>query len=135
MVLARAAIEAYDWIAARNALAPFVSARLQPSTSACLMAEIEEGQSGDQGKAREWLARAVRAPADPAWTADGITSEEWAPVSPVTGKLDAFEWKVPVERQPATRGPWQSEPGARSATTAAGRPSACQNAIPANAVS
>ncbi|MNL65396.1 hypothetical protein D3C87_1897250 [compost metagenome] len=60
------------------------------------MAEIEEGQTGDQGKAREWLARAVRAPRDPAWTADGIVSDEWEPVSPVTGRLDAFEWKVPV---------------------------------------
>ncbi|NGP16653.1 hypothetical protein [Devosia aurantiaca] len=60
------------------------------------MAEIEEGQSSDQGKAREWLARAMRAPRDPAWTADGIISDEWEPLSPVTGRLDAFEWKVPV---------------------------------------
>ena len=45
---------------------------------------------------REWLARAVRAPRDPAWTADGIVSDEWEPLSPVTGRLDAFEWKVPV---------------------------------------
>jgi HemY protein len=57
---------------------------------------IEEGQSGDQGKAREWLARAVRAPRDPAWTSDGLVSDEWEPISPVTGRLDAFEWKVPV---------------------------------------
>src|SRR5690606_20407661 len=68
-----------------------------PSQAICLMmAEIEEGQSGDQGKAREWVNRAVRAPRDPVWTADGITAEEWEPVSPVTGKLDAFEWKVPT---------------------------------------
>jgi HemY protein len=60
------------------------------------MAEIEEGQSGDQGKAREWLSRAVRAPRDPAWTADGLVSDEWEPTSPVTGRLDAFEWKVPM---------------------------------------
>ena len=63
---------------------------------ASLMAEIEEGQSGDQGKAREWLARAVRAARDPAWTADGLVSDEWEPISPVTGRLDAFEWKVPM---------------------------------------
>jgi HemY protein len=42
------------------------------------------------------LFRSVRAPRDPAWTADGIVSDEWEPVSPVTGRLDAFEWKVPV---------------------------------------
>ena len=60
------------------------------------MAEIEEGQSGDKGKARDWLNRAVRAPRDPVWTADGITADEWEPLSPVTGKLDAFEWRVPT---------------------------------------
>ncbi len=95
MALARAAIDAYDWTLAREALLPFAGA--DPTQGvASLMAEIEEGQNGDQGKAREWLARAVRAPRDPAWTADGIVSDEWEPVSPVTGRLDAFEWRVPV---------------------------------------
>lgn len=101
MALARAAIDAYEWALARNALAPF--AQKDPTQQTCLlMAEIEEGQSGDQGKAREWLARAVHAPRDPVWTADGITSEEWAPVSPVSGRLDAFEWKVPVAARALT---------------------------------
>lgn len=95
IVLARAAIDAYEWGAAREALAPFIEAN--PSQAVCLMmAEIEEGESGDQGKAREWVNRAVRAPRDPVWTADGITADEWEPVSPVTGKLDAFEWRVPT---------------------------------------
>jgi HemY protein len=95
MALARAAIDAYDWPLARAALAPFSGPDATQGV-ASLMAEIEEGQSGDQGKAREWLARAVRAPRDPAWTADGLISDEWEPVSPVSGRLDAFEWKVPV---------------------------------------
>ncbi|MDB5586822.1 MAG: heme biosynthesis protein HemY [Devosia sp.] len=95
LVLARSAIDAYDWSRARDALAPFVGTDATQGI-ASLMAEIEEGQSGDQGKAREWLARAVRAPRDPAWTADGLTSDEWEPISPITGRLDAFEWKVPV---------------------------------------
>ncbi len=95
MVLARACIDTYDWAGARDALANYAVAN--PSQSVCLMmAEIEEGQSGDQGKAREWVNRAVRAPRDPVWTADGITAEDWEPVSPVTGKLDAFEWRVPT---------------------------------------
>ncbi|MFK4810807.1 heme biosynthesis protein HemY [Devosia sp. ZW T5_3] len=106
MALARAAIDAYDWPLARKALEPFVGADATQGV-ASLMAEIEEGQSGDQGKSREWLARAVRAPRDPAWTADGLVSDEWEPISPVTGRLDAFEWKVPVALtgravQPAT---------------------------------
>ena len=95
MALARAAIDAYDWSLARNALAPFEGPDATQGV-ASLMAEIEEGQNGDQGKAREWLARAVRAPRDPVWTADGMVSDEWEPVSPVTGRLDAFEWKVPM---------------------------------------
>lgn len=95
MALARAAIDAYDWPLARKALEPFAGADATQGV-ASLMAEIEEGQSGDQGKSREWLARAVRAPRDPAWTADGLVSDEWEPISPVTGRLDAFEWKMPV---------------------------------------
>jgi HemY protein len=95
MAMARAAIDAYDWPRARAALQAFVGAEATQGV-ASLMAEIEEGENGDQGKAREWLARAVRAPRDPAWTADGIVSDEWEPLSPVTGRLDAFEWKVPV---------------------------------------
>lgn len=95
IVLARAAVDAYDWSAARAALAAYVDS--EPTQAVCLlMAEIEEGQNADQGKAREWLARAVRAPRDPVWVADGITADEWEPVSPVTGALDAFAWRVPL---------------------------------------
>jgi HemY protein len=43
------------------------------------------------------MARAVHAARDPAWTADGLVSERWLPVSPVSGQLDAFQWKVPLE--------------------------------------
>lgn len=95
LVLARAAIDAFEWSLARNALAPYIAG--EPTQQVCsLMAEIEEGQSGDQGKARQWLARAVRAPRDATWVADGIVSDDWEPVSPVTGRLDAFEWKAPL---------------------------------------
>ncbi len=106
VVLARAAIDAYEWDNARDALSSYAVSN--PSQAICLMmAEIEEGQNQDQGKAREWVNRAVRAPRDPVWTADGITTEEWEPVSPVTGKLDAFEWRVPTSAV-ATR---VTEPG------------------------
>ena len=62
------------------------------------MAEIEEAENGSTGRVREWLSRALRAPRDPVWTADGVVSDVWLPVSPVTGRIDAFEWKTPVER-------------------------------------
>ena len=95
IVLARAAVDAFDWPTARSALANYVVS--DPTQAVCLlMAEIEEGQNADQGKAREWLSRAVRAPRDPVWVADGITADEWEPTSPVSGNLDAFEWRVPL---------------------------------------
>ncbi|HZY53905.1 MAG TPA: heme biosynthesis HemY N-terminal domain-containing protein [Reyranella sp.] len=95
IVLARAAVDAFDWPTARAALASYSAT--EPTQAVCLlMAEIEEGQNADQGKAREWLARAVRAPRDPVWVADGITADEWEPTSPVSGDLDAFEWRVPL---------------------------------------
>ncbi|MGI9482837.1 MAG: heme biosynthesis HemY N-terminal domain-containing protein [Hyphomicrobiales bacterium] len=96
IALARACIDAQDWRDARKALSMYVDDR--PPVRVCaLMAEIEQGEHGDKGKAREWLARAVRAPRDPAWVADAHVSPDWLPVSPVTGELDAFKWKVPVE--------------------------------------
>jgi HemY protein len=60
------------------------------------MAELEQRESGDEGRAREWMARALHARRDPAWTADGIVSDRWRPVSPSSHRLDAFEWKVPL---------------------------------------
>lgn len=100
IAVASTAIEAHDWAEARKALTPLVEGRL--SQRVCtLMARIEGEQFGNAGRVREWLARAANAPRDPAWTADGFIAERWGPVSPVTGALDAFQWKVPVE-QPGT---------------------------------
>jgi HemY protein len=42
------------------------------------------------------MARALHAARDPSWTADGLVSDKWLPVSPATGRLDAFQWKVPL---------------------------------------
>ena len=63
-----------------------------------ILADIDQADKRDTGKVRAHLARALRAPRDPAWTADGMVSDHWLPVSPVSGRIDAFEWKVPVER-------------------------------------
>jgi HemY protein len=98
IALAITAIEAREWDEARKALEPLLEERLTQRV-ATLMARIEGEQHGHAGRVREWLARAVNAPRDPAWTADGVVSDRWAPVSPVTGALDAFRWRVPVEEQ------------------------------------
>ena len=93
LAVARAALDAHDFDQARKALTPIIA---DPTRRTCLlMAELEAGEHGDQGKAREWTARAARAKRDPAWVADGYVSERWLPISPVTGKLDAFQWMVP----------------------------------------
>ncbi|MFZ3035458.1 MAG: heme biosynthesis HemY N-terminal domain-containing protein [Parvibaculum sp.] len=98
VALARAAIGARDWLAARGALEVFVGEEAveRPTQRICeLMAEIEEGEFGNRGSAREWLSRALHAPEDPAWTGEGWRSHDWSPTNPVTGEFDALTWRVP----------------------------------------
>ena len=101
LALARAAIDASEFARAREALAPFIDAPTQ--RVAMLMAEIERTEHGDSGKARMWTLRAVRARHDPVWTADGYVSSTWRPVSPVSGRLDAFQWQTPVASLPSDK--------------------------------
>lgn len=97
LALARAAIDAQEWSTAREELRGVLATH--PSERAfVMMAEIEEGEHSDIGRARDWLSRAVRAPRDPTWMADGYSFDHWEPVSPISGRIDAFEWKAPVER-------------------------------------
>lgn len=99
LALAGAAIHAQDFGRARATLKPLLAGGA--SVRACLlMAELEEAEHGAAGRVREWLARATRAPRDAAWVADGLVSDQWLPVSPISGRLDAFVWTVP----PATLG-------------------------------
>jgi HemY protein len=108
LTIARAALEARDFKAAREAIDPLIGADApagRPSVRACLfMADLEETEGGAPGAVREWLARASRAPRDPAWVAEGFVSDVWAPASP-NGKLDAFVWRVPAERLTAPSEP------------------------------
>ncbi|MGL4975320.1 MAG: heme biosynthesis protein HemY, partial [Bosea sp. (in: a-proteobacteria)] len=99
LAVAGTAIAARDFARARSALLPLVAGGA--SMRVCLlMADLEEAEHGAAGKVREWLSRATRAPHDAAWVADGVVSDRWLPVSPVSGRLDAFRWTVP----PATLG-------------------------------
>ena len=97
LAVARAALEAGDFATARSEAEAAI--RMDRREGAyLLLADIEEAETGDEGKVRQLLAKAVRAPQDPAWIADGVTSERWAPASPVTGRIDAFRWLAPAER-------------------------------------
>jgi HemY protein len=99
LAVARAAIDATEFARAREVLAPFIAAPTQ--RLAMLMAEIERTEHGDSGRARAWTLRAVRALQDPVWTADGYVSDRWRPVSPVSGRLDAFQWQMPLAALPS----------------------------------
>src|SRR6202030_3822176 len=102
LAIARAAIDATEFARARTALEPFTASPTQ--RTALLMAEIERTEHGDSGKARAWTLRAGGARHDPAWPADGYVSDRWRPVSPVTGRLDAFQWQTPVASLPSDSG-------------------------------
>ena len=108
MMLARAALDARDFGAAREALRPLADGENRPTARVCLlMAQLEETEKGTAGPVREWLARASRAPRDKAWVADGVISDTWSPVSPVTGQIDAFQWRAPNEQLSAHLVEWQ----------------------------
>ena len=94
LAVARAALDAREFDKARNALSPYLSTLTR--RVALMMAELERAERNDEGRAREWIARALHAAPDPQWTADGHVSDRWLPVSPVSGRLDALEWRVPL---------------------------------------
>jgi len=102
LAIARAAIDATEFARAREALKPFIESPTQ--RVAMLMSELERTEHGDSGRARAWTLRAVRARHDPVWTADGYVSDRWRPVSPVTGRIDAFRWQTPVAALPSDKG-------------------------------
>lgn len=94
LAVAQAALDTQDFARARAKAEAALRMDARESTY-LLLADIEERETGDQGRIRHWLNQALRAPRDPAWVADGFVSECWLPLSPVTGRLDAFEWKRP----------------------------------------
>lgn len=97
LALARTLMEAGKLDEARNCLKAFIGP--DATQRVCLlMAEIEEQDGGETTAVRGWMARALRAKRDPAWVADGYVSSTWEPVSPLSGRVDAFEWRVPLER-------------------------------------
>lgn len=105
LLVARAALDARDFNRARQVMAPLVNGEdgQRPTARVCLlMADTEELENGVSGALFEWLHRAARAPHDPAWMADGVISDTWAPVSPITGRIDAFVWETPKEQLSGT---------------------------------
>lgn len=97
IAVARAALDTKDYAKARAKAE--AAARMDSREGIyLLLADIEEAETGDQGRIRHWMGQALRAPRDPSWVADGIVSDHWLPVSPASGRLDAFEWKAPFDQ-------------------------------------
>ncbi|MHB0950690.1 MAG: heme biosynthesis HemY N-terminal domain-containing protein [Allorhizobium sp.] len=97
LIVAEAALDTQDFAKARSKAE--AAARMDSRERVyLLLADIEEAETGDQGRIRYWMAQALRAPRDPVWIADGHMSDKWLPLSPVTGRLDAFEWRAPFDQ-------------------------------------
>ena len=117
LALARALFDAKEYAEARRESEAALTLRPSEGTF-LLLADIEQAESGSQGRVKAWLSKAVRAEPDAAWTADGMVSSVWAPMSPATGRLDAFEWRTPMGRvqplieQEAVEQETVEEPGA-----------------------
>ncbi|HLI10270.1 MAG TPA: heme biosynthesis HemY N-terminal domain-containing protein [Alphaproteobacteria bacterium] len=101
LALAEAALAARLWGEARRAL----EAVDGPGTArVCqLWAALEEAEHGDGAAARAWLARAARAPLDPAWICGhcGTAHAEWLSLCHRCGAYDSLAWRSP-ERVTAT---------------------------------
>lgn len=97
LALSRTLMEAGKLDDARDCLKAFIGPEAMQRVC-LLMAEIEEQDGGETTAVRGWMARALRSRRDPAWVADGYVSSTWEPVSPLSGRVDAFEWRVPLER-------------------------------------
>ena len=94
--LAKAELEAHHFERVRTLLAKILADK--PRMRFCLlMARLEALEHGDPSVQRDWLLRASRAPRDAAWIADGVISDQWQPLSPISGRLDAFKWLYPQE--------------------------------------
>ncbi|MFD2236489.1 heme biosynthesis protein HemY [Aureimonas populi] len=119
LAVAHAALEARDLVLARREAEAAAAGDPRESVF-LLLADIEDADTGDQGRVRAWMARALSAPRDPAWMAEGVVSPQWSPVSPVSGRLDAFKWSAPAERPAPARsiGGERAEPPAPPAVAA-----------------
>ncbi len=97
IALARVALDAKLWGEARDhlkhALAIAPSRRLFR-----LLAELERNERHDEAAARDWMAKAAAAPADPAWTCGSCNavSHAWGGLCGHCGAFDSLEWKAPT---------------------------------------
>ncbi len=93
VALAEKAIAAQLWGIARDQLVPLLATA--PSAAVCrLMAELEDKELANARSARDWLARATTAPADPVWACSvcQTVSNSWGPVCRSCNGLASLDW-------------------------------------------
>jgi HemY protein len=93
--LARFAVDARDWTAAREHLTAITSGHL--SARVCrLWAELEDAENGPGLAARDWLLKAASATSDPAWMCGecGQRSADWAASCSHCQTFDSLEWRA-----------------------------------------
>jgi len=108
VIVAEAALAARLWGEARRHLALAIGAAPPPGPSRrlCrLMARLEESEPGTAGRTREWLDRAVAAPADPRYVCIhcGAESAIWHALCPDCAGFDTLAWRegaVPPRADP-----------------------------------
>ncbi|SMH57234.1 heme biosynthesis protein HemY [Azospirillum agricola] len=97
IALARIALEAQLWGEARDHLNRALA--IEPSRRLYrLFAELERSERQDESAARDWMAKAAAAPADPAWTCDpcNAVSHAWGGLCGHCGAFDSLDWKAPT---------------------------------------
>ena len=93
LVRADAALCARDWRMARQALQQAIEQQPNPSALFCdLMARLEDNETGDPAKVREWLERRAAAPPSSVWVCRdcGMISEAWEALCCDCGAFDAL---------------------------------------------
>jgi HemY protein len=101
LAIAEAALMAQLWGEARHHLALAIAAAPPsgPSRRLCrLMARLEESESGDMPAARDWLDRAIAAPAEPVYVCrqcGGGDTPEWQALCRECGGFDTLVWESP----------------------------------------
>ncbi len=111
LVTAAAALRAGLWGEARQQLEAAVA--LQPSARAYrMLAQVEEGQSGDPAAGQKWLRLAADAPPSEAWTCGtcGTAAPGWSAVCPACGAVDGLKWQIRVA-PPLVAGPAEAASG------------------------
>lgn len=97
IALARIALDAHIWGEARDHLKRALG--IEPSRRLYrLLAELERSERHDEAAARDWLAKAAAAPADPAWTCQSCNavSQSWGGLCGNCGAFDSLHWKAPT---------------------------------------